>query len=471
MTNTDILTYEDVKKIQSKNSKEELVGVRYYDNSIIEQYEKFDMVAYTGLEIQVRRTAARMLADVNEKLKNEYNLRLKIVYGYRAPEVQAKYFNKRRAEIAKDYPDMPIETLDSFTHNFVAVPDVAGHITGGAVDITMTDMDGNPCNMGTNIADYSDEDRIKTYSELATSSQRRLRLILLNEMKAVGFAPFLGEWWHFSYGDKEWAAYYGKPAALYGPYDVQKTASVFRIAGGNETVLQVISGSTSQSSDEVIGRALLDAYPLAEQSGLFYSDQKQLVMSGGEFCGNAAAAAAILLLGQTAEPAVISYRVSGFNGTVTARVVTQPDCSYKVRTTFNGVQYAIEYGRYDGVQVGIVDMKGITHVLIEEEFPRVNFEDVQCKIIDALGLRNRDAVGVIWYKHLEKSVSINPVVWVKKIDTLYYESACGSGSIAAALCTGESKIFQPTGEAIAVNIEGDKVVTVCSVEIIARSNQ
>jgi D-alanyl-D-alanine dipeptidase len=36
-------------------------------------------------------------------------------------------------------------------------------------------------------------------------------------MVAAGFAPFYGEWWHFSYGDREWAAVYGEPAALYGP--------------------------------------------------------------------------------------------------------------------------------------------------------------------------------------------------------------------------------------------------------------
>jgi D-alanyl-D-alanine dipeptidase len=38
-------------------------------------------------------------------------------------------------------------------------------------------------------------------------------------MLGVGFAPFDGEWWHFSYGDKEWAAYYNKPNAVYEQID------------------------------------------------------------------------------------------------------------------------------------------------------------------------------------------------------------------------------------------------------------
>jgi D-alanyl-D-alanine dipeptidase len=34
-------------------------------------------------------------------------------------------------------------------------------------------------------------------------------------MFAAGFVPFWGEWWHFSYGDREGAAFTGRKAALY----------------------------------------------------------------------------------------------------------------------------------------------------------------------------------------------------------------------------------------------------------------
>ena len=35
-------------------------------------------------------------------------------------------------------------------------------------------------------------------------------------------APYDGEWWHFSYGDKEWAFYYKKEEALYDQIDAEK---------------------------------------------------------------------------------------------------------------------------------------------------------------------------------------------------------------------------------------------------------
>ena len=48
-------------------------------------------------------------------------------------------------------------------------------------------------------------------SERAKNNRELLRKIMLEEE----FAPYDGEWWHFSYGDKEWAFYYNKDEALY----------------------------------------------------------------------------------------------------------------------------------------------------------------------------------------------------------------------------------------------------------------
>jgi D-alanyl-D-alanine dipeptidase len=41
-------------------------------------------------------------------------------------------------------------------------------------------------------------------------------------MMQEGFAPFDGEYWHFSYGDKERAYYYCKPYAMYNQVSMNK---------------------------------------------------------------------------------------------------------------------------------------------------------------------------------------------------------------------------------------------------------
>lgn len=212
-----ILSYEDVALFPFGDSAEPLVDVTSYDDTINTQYIKKDMIPVTGDIIYVRDTIAKKLARIEAALR-ERGYRLKIVYGYRHPEVQRKYFETRKAAVSEQYPELTSEVLDRYTHNFVAVPDIAGHPAGAAVDLTLIDIDGKPIDMGTGIADYADEKKIKTFADDLTKEQIANRKLLHDLMIKEDFAPFYGEWWHFSYGDREWAAFYNKKA-LYGAID------------------------------------------------------------------------------------------------------------------------------------------------------------------------------------------------------------------------------------------------------------
>lgn len=213
-----ILQYKDVLKRAPGKAQEDLVDAKLYDETIVTQYDKFDMEAYIGDVVLVRKTLARKLASVNAALKD--GQRLKVVYGYRHPAIQEKYF-KLQTKMAKEaMPNLSNEGLIDYVHNFVAVPEVAGHPTGGAVDLTIIDSNGQELDMGTRIADFSAPDKIKTFSKELTHSQISNRKLLHDLMLKQGFAPFYGEWWHFSYGDREWAAFYDKPQALYGTIEI-----------------------------------------------------------------------------------------------------------------------------------------------------------------------------------------------------------------------------------------------------------
>lgn len=209
-----ILGYDDVVLFPAGESTEPLVDVTSYDRSIITQYIKTDMIPITGDIIYVRDSIAKKLARIESSLR-EQGYRLKIVYGYRHPSVQSKYFDNRRNAVSLQHPDLNAEELDRYTHNFVAVPNIAGHPAGAAVDLTLIESDGSYIDMGTTIADYSDEEKIKTFGNGLTEQQQKNRKLLHDLMVAENFAPFYGEWWHFSYGDREWAAFYNKKA-LYG---------------------------------------------------------------------------------------------------------------------------------------------------------------------------------------------------------------------------------------------------------------
>jgi D-alanyl-D-alanine dipeptidase len=154
---------------------------------------------------------------------------LKLVYAYRHPDVQTRYFERESAKIREQYPALSEEEIAERTHCLIAVPEVAGHPTGGAVDLTIIGPHG-PLDMGTGIADFADEDLIRFFSTRVTDEQRENRAALRSVMidERVGFAPFDGEWWHFSYGDREWAAYYALPKAIYGPISADTTAELLR---------------------------------------------------------------------------------------------------------------------------------------------------------------------------------------------------------------------------------------------------
>ncbi len=69
------------------------------------------------------------------------------------------------------------------------------------------------------------------------------------------------------------------------------------------------------------------------------------------------------------------------------------------------------------------------------------------------------AVGIILLEKEKTKIKINPVIWVKTIDTLYYETACGSGSLATAIYKNSTQgiekleIMQPSGYSISINLD------------------
>ncbi|PIR06553.1 MAG: hypothetical protein COV55_03435 [Candidatus Komeilibacteria bacterium CG11_big_fil_rev_8_21_14_0_20_36_20] len=217
-----ILSYQDLIQIEAGDNQEPLVSLNKIYPNIDCQYEKQDMKSIAGEEIYVRSSVAEKLNKVNLALKKiNQDYRLKIVYGYRHPDIQKKYFDKRKKELTLQNPNLSPEQSKGLTHNFVAAPEVAGHVVGGAIDLTITSSQGD-LDMGTMIGDFTDSDKIKTFAKNISQAQKENRQLLHDLMLKENFAPFYGEWWHFSYGDKEWAAFYGHQKSLYSILDFKK---------------------------------------------------------------------------------------------------------------------------------------------------------------------------------------------------------------------------------------------------------
>ena len=121
------------------------------------------------------------------------------------------------------------------------------HTTGGALDVTLIDADGRELNMGTEFDAFSRETNTdyfeKVCGEVDEMSGRECgemsamcsrenameicnnRRILCEAMEAAGFSNVDSEWWHYGYGDRNWAAAVGKPVLYEGVFSVAEIES------------------------------------------------------------------------------------------------------------------------------------------------------------------------------------------------------------------------------------------------------
>lgn len=142
-----------------------------------------------------------------------------LIWGaYRSLETQRTDWKKSLKITEKKYPEIKdLEKVQEMTARFIAPPERAMHCTGGAVDVLLYDLKKDTA---LDDFDASDEDY---YNELAytanpkiSNRERNNRSVLKKAMEAEDFVNYPLEWWHYSYGNAEWAIYKSNKFAVYG---------------------------------------------------------------------------------------------------------------------------------------------------------------------------------------------------------------------------------------------------------------
>jgi len=152
----------------------------------------------------------RLLKAAKEVSEKDY--RLHIYQIYRSPEIQSNRRNELYEQLKQKYPDCDeTEILRLLNISIAGVG--GGHQTGGAVDLGLCDYEGRELDMGTQYLEHNP--KTKTRFKTLNEENRRNRCILLDAMQRAGFVNYPAEWWHFSYGDKMWAAYSNQKSAFY----------------------------------------------------------------------------------------------------------------------------------------------------------------------------------------------------------------------------------------------------------------
>lgn len=142
--------------------------------------------------------------------------------GYRPLEVQKALFDQYLAELIAVHPEMPADAVEEAAAKYVTPPSRSiyappPHLTGGAVDLTLTDADGEPLELGTGFDAFGPEAGTRALED-TPGRWRDLRRVLFWAMHDAGFTNYAEEWWHFDHGDQFWALATGG-VAVYGPAD------------------------------------------------------------------------------------------------------------------------------------------------------------------------------------------------------------------------------------------------------------
>lgn len=174
----------------------------------------------------VREGLFRRLLAAQDALVGD-GLRLLIIEGYRPPDRQRTIFDGYRDELRRLHPGWPDRRLFSETTKFVSPVEVAPHVTGGAVDLTLCAVDGVPLDMGTCVDATPEASRNACFTAARNISRqaRRHRRLLVDALTGAGLVNYPTEWWHWSYGDRYWALVTGAYRARYGPLVLSRPVS------------------------------------------------------------------------------------------------------------------------------------------------------------------------------------------------------------------------------------------------------
>lgn len=220
---------------------------------------------------------------------------------------------------------------------------------------------------------------------------------------------------------------------------MNRTLDVF-VADSSGNITIMVLTPTDRKDYKDVARQLLEKKELGgEQVAFILPEASEMEMCGLEFCGNASRAFA-LYVSQNCEDAfsvedstdlqkTATVKVSGCDHLLTARIDADGmvDMDMPVPSqcrSFSAKELSLNKGGL------LVNMDGIAHLILEDIAPSGETFDILKHFIYESVDPSMPAFGVMFCDTVNKLMT--PVVYVKDVDTTYFEGSCASGTVAAA---------------------------------------
>lgn len=204
---------------------------------------------------------------------------------------------------------------------------------------------------------------------------------------------------------------------------------------GNRTifVLSPMERSRYSSvSEKLLSLEQLDgeqvAFILPEAEGSL----RRMEMGGMEFCGNASRSFGLYLAKEQGLSQVcqVEIQVSG----IKHPLWVMADTDQETASIEMPLPLSHDWLDFEGCRLPLVVFEGILHVIAigmpatEKTFSRIKTEVLKKYVPSAMG--------VMFFR--EEDWFMTPVVWVKDINSTFFEGSCGSGSVALACAMTDS---------------------------------
>lgn len=216
--------WDAISHIPIANTTEHLVSLSYIPERLLTS-PQYHLQHLPGAlpDLLIRQSLQERLVTAAHNLP--YGHKFVIFDGWRSTQTQEALFNRMKQLILAESPDLSETELISAAQRIVALPSIdpakpSPHSTGGAIDLSIVDNRGLLLDMGSSFDDITLAAKTTYYedhSDLPNAQTiQQNRRLLYHTLTSVGFTNYPEEWWHFDFGNQNWAWSHGEKEAHFG---------------------------------------------------------------------------------------------------------------------------------------------------------------------------------------------------------------------------------------------------------------
>jgi D-alanyl-D-alanine dipeptidase len=166
-----------------------------------------------------RKTVAEMLKKAKRYLPEGITFVVRDAWREKTrQEGVLKHFTKK---FATENPDWDKKRIMEEVYKFAAPADgseASGHLCGASLDLRLI-RNGRRLPMKSGKLTY--QENAKSHQPKLPKYIQKNRMMMYDALKKAGFANVDNEYWHWCYGDVEWATKTGSKIAIYGTADIR----------------------------------------------------------------------------------------------------------------------------------------------------------------------------------------------------------------------------------------------------------